>query len=73
MRARRGLCRAPVRHHDRAIRRIVYDEKGLPMGAAPTDCAFVYYGGYQFTLVRDGYETLVVREKTSALCFMNGF
>jgi hypothetical protein len=45
---------------------IVYDEKGLPMGAAPTDRAFVYYGGYQFTLVRDGYETLVVRENVRA-------
>lgn len=45
---------------------IVYDEKGLPMGAAPTDRAFIYYGDYQFTLVRDGYETQVVREKVRA-------
>ena len=45
---------------------IVYDEKGLPMGAAPTDRAFIYYGEYQFSLVRDGYETLVVREKVRA-------
>ena len=42
---------------------IVFDEKGEPTGKAPTDRAFVYYGDYQFTLVRDDYETLVVREK----------
>src|SRR5438552_6616157 len=45
---------------------IVYDEKGLPMGAAPTDRPFVYYGEYQWTLVKDGYETQVVREKVRA-------
>src|SRR5260370_28645753 len=45
---------------------IVYDEKGLPMGASPTDREFVYYGDYQFTLVQDGYETMVVREKVRA-------
>ena len=45
---------------------IVYDEKGTPTGAAPTDRTFVYYGEYQFTLVRDGYETQVVREKVRA-------
>jgi hypothetical protein len=45
---------------------IVYDEKSFPTGASPTDRTFVYYGEYQFTLVRDGYETLVVREKVKA-------
>lgn len=45
---------------------IVFDEKGMPMGKAPTDRSFTYYGDYQFTLVRDGYETLVVREKVRA-------
>jgi hypothetical protein len=45
---------------------VVYDEKGLPMGASPTDRTFVYYGEYQFTLVRDGYETQVVRENVKA-------
>src|SRR5262249_10209746 len=33
---------------------IVYDERGMPTGAAPTDRTFVYYGDYQFTLVKDG-------------------
>ena len=42
---------------------VVFDEKGLPLGAAPTDKPFVYYGEYQFTVVADGYETQVVREK----------
>lgn len=41
---------------------IVYDEKGLPMGAAPADRTFTYYGKYRFTLVKDGCETVVVEE-----------
>jgi hypothetical protein len=45
---------------------IVYDEKGMPTGAAPADRPFVYYGEYQWTLVKDGYETQVVREKVRA-------
>jgi hypothetical protein len=49
---------------------IVFDEKGQRMGggqgAAPVDRAFTYYGEYQFTLVKDGYETQIVREKVSA-------
>ncbi|MBI3407578.1 MAG: hypothetical protein HY040_04390 [Planctomycetes bacterium] len=45
---------------------IAYDEKGFPMGAAPTDRQFVYYGKYKFTLVRDGYQTQVVEEQVKA-------
>jgi hypothetical protein len=49
---------------------IVFDEKGQRMGggqgAAPVDRAFTYYGEYQFTLVKDGYETQIVREKVGA-------
>lgn len=45
---------------------IVYDEKGMPMGAAPADRQFTYYGKYRFTLVRDGYQTMVVEEKVNA-------
>ncbi len=45
---------------------IVYDERGLPIGASPTDRTFVYYGEYEFKLVRDGYETQFVREKVRA-------
>jgi hypothetical protein len=49
---------------------IVFDEKGQRMGggdgAAPVDRPFIYYGDYQFTLVKDGYETQVVREKVRA-------
>ena len=33
---------------------------GQPLGAAPADDHFVYYGNYHFTLIRDGYETLEV-------------
>jgi hypothetical protein len=40
---------------------IVY-ESGKPLGAAPADNHFVYYGKYHFTLVRDGYQTLQVDE-----------
>jgi hypothetical protein len=35
-------------------------ENEQPLGAAPADNHFVYYGRYRFTLVKDGYETLVV-------------
>jgi hypothetical protein len=45
---------------------IVYDEKGQPVGASPADRQFTYYGKYRFTLVRDGYQTLVVEEQVKA-------
>lgn len=41
---------------------IVYDEKGLPIGATPVDKPFTYYGKYRFTLVKDGYQTTVIEE-----------
>lgn len=42
---------------------IVFDEKNQPLGAAPVDRSFTYYGKYRFKLVKDGYETQVVEEK----------
>jgi hypothetical protein len=45
---------------------IVYDEKGQPVGASPADRQFTYYGKYRFTLVRDGYQTLIVEEQVKA-------
>jgi hypothetical protein len=36
---------------------------GQSIGFTPCDDAFVYYGEYEFTLVKDGYETLKVRPK----------
>ena len=48
---------------------IVFDEKDMPMGgrgASPTGQSFTYYGTYQFKIVKDGCETLVVREKVNA-------
>lgn len=45
---------------------IVYDEQNNPLGAAPVDKPFVYYGKYRFTLVRDGSETTVVEENVKA-------
>lgn len=38
---------------------VVY-KNGQPLGAAPVDDHFVYYGKYRFTLVKEGYETLHV-------------
>lgn len=35
---------------------------GKPIGAAPADDHFVYYGNYEFTLIKDGYETLKTKE-----------
>lgn len=45
---------------------IVYDERNRPIGAAPADHSFTYYGTYKFRLAKDGYETLVVEEKIRA-------
>ncbi|MCI0463874.1 MAG: PEGA domain-containing protein [Gemmataceae bacterium] len=36
---------------------------GQPLGAAPADDHFVYYGKYKFTLVKEGYETLQVEQE----------
>src|SRR4051794_35158058 len=47
---------------------IVY-ENGRPIGPTPVDRNFVYYGTYRFTLVRDGYQTLVVDEPIKAPWF----
>lgn len=33
-------------------------ENGRPIGPAPVDNTFVYYGNHHFTVVRDGFETL---------------
>lgn len=35
---------------------------GQPLGATPVDGHFIYYGTYNFTLIKDGYETLQVEE-----------
>jgi hypothetical protein len=48
---------------------IVFDERDTPMGgrgASPTGQSFVYYGTYQFKVIAEGYETLIVREKVNA-------
>lgn len=45
---------------------IVYDEKHMPTGAAPTDREFTFYGKYRFTLVKDGFQTMTVEEKVKA-------
>lgn len=33
---------------------------GKTIGAAPIDVPFTYYGNYRLTLIRDGYQTMVV-------------
>lgn len=38
---------------------IVY-QNGQVMGATPLDLPFTYYGNYEFTLVKDGFETETV-------------
>jgi hypothetical protein len=45
---------------------IVYDERDQPIGAAPVDKPFTYYGKYRFRLAKDGYETLVVEQPVRA-------
>jgi hypothetical protein len=41
---------------------LVY-RNGAPIGSTPVDDYFIYYGTYEFTLVKDGYETLQVKQK----------
>jgi hypothetical protein len=45
---------------------IVYDEKNQPIGAAPVDHPFTYYGKYSFRLAKDGYETVRVEQPIRA-------
>lgn len=39
---------------------------GKPIGAAPADDHFTYYGKYQFTLIKDGYQTQTVEQDIPA-------
>lgn len=39
---------------------------GQPLGTTPVDGHFIYYGNYDFTLVKDGYETLHVDQRIRA-------
>lgn len=39
---------------------------GTPIGATPCDASFVYYGAYDLTLVKPGYQTLHVHEPIPA-------
>ena len=39
---------------------------GQPIGFTPADDHFVYYGTYEFVLIKDGFETLHVKEKIRA-------
>jgi hypothetical protein len=45
---------------------VVYDERNVPLSASPADKSFVYYGKYRFTIVKDGYETLIAEEDVKA-------
>jgi hypothetical protein len=48
---------------------IVLDEKGLPLGPTPADKTWIYNGKYQFTLIKDGYQTLVAHEEVAPRWF----
>lgn len=37
-----------------------------PIGTTPADDHFIYYGDYDFTLVKEGYQTLHVKQKIPA-------
>ena len=41
---------------------LVY-RNGVPLGSTPVDDSYVYHGTYDFTLIKDGYETLQVKQK----------
>jgi hypothetical protein len=42
---------------------------GQALGPTPVDGYFTYYGTYNFTLVKDGYQTKVVQQKISTPWF----
>jgi hypothetical protein len=44
---------------------LVY-RNGVPLGTTPVDDRFVYYGTYEFVLVKEGYEPLHVKQKIPA-------
>jgi len=48
---------------------IVLDEKGMSMGPAPVDRQWIYNGVYEFKLMKDGFETLTVRENMAPRWF----
>jgi hypothetical protein len=48
---------------------MVLDEKGLPLGPTPVDKTWLYNGKYQFTLIMDGYQTLVAQEEVAPRWF----
>jgi PEGA domain len=48
---------------------IVLDEKGMSMGPAPVDRQWIYNGVYEFKVMKDGFETLTVRENVSPRWF----
>lgn len=39
---------------------------GKPIGSAPADDHFLFYGDHEFTLIKDGYETMKVKEHIGA-------
>jgi hypothetical protein len=45
---------------------LVYSSTGDYLGATPLDYYFVYYGKYQFTLVKPGHEPLTVVQDVAA-------
>ncbi len=45
---------------------VVYNECDVPIGAAPADQSFTYYGKYRFRLVKDGYQMKIVEENIRA-------
>jgi hypothetical protein len=47
----------------------VFNERDIAIGASPADQSFERYGIYQFRIVKDGYQTLVVQENVKAPWF----
>jgi len=45
---------------------VVYDLSETPIGVAPADKSFTYYGNYRFKLIKDGYQTKIVEERIRA-------
>ncbi len=45
---------------------VVYDMSDVPVGVAPADKSFTYYGRYRFKLIKDGYQAKIVEERIRA-------
>lgn len=45
---------------------VIYDMSDIPVGVAPADKSFTYYGRYRFKLIKEGYQPKIIEERIQA-------